>query len=632
MNTQEFKRRLTAILSADVEGYSRLMRDDEAATVRIITSHRTAMTHLIEQYRGRVVDSPGDNVLAEFTSVVDAVNCGVEIQRELAERNEELPENRRMRFRIGINLGDVLEEGDRIYGDGVNIAARMESLAEAGGICISGTVYNAIENKIGLEYDDLGEHEVKNIDKPIRAYKVLSYPGAAAHRVVKVKRAAGKLRRNATLAIAAILGIAVAVGVWHLYFRPPPIEPASVDKMAFPLPDKPSIAVLPFDNLSGDSEQDYIADGITENITAALSKIPELFVIARTSTFAYKGKPAKLHQIAEELGVRYVLEGSIQKSDDNIRVTAQLIDALYGHHLWSEKYDKEIKNFFQIQDEITQKISVELQVKLTHGEQARSWYGTMNFEAWGYISKGVGIFENYTKANNEKARGLFEKALKIDPDSAFAWVMLAYTHLIDVRFAFTKTPSESIKNAIQFAEKALSIDDKNADAHTSLGSIYLILRQHEKAIEEGQKAIQLDPNNALSYVLFAQTMSYEGNFNEAIVLAKQSIRLAPNPPAWYLIPLGRAYMLSGHYQEALEVFEKLLERAQKGEYQLWHPHMYLAITYSMMGQIEKARIHLAEAQKDNPKFSPELVHKTNFFKDPNHLENILNALRKAGLK
>ena len=299
MATEGFKRRLTAILSADVEGYSRLMREDEEATVRTITTYRTAMTHLIEQYRGRVVDSPGDNILAEFTSVVDAVNCGVEIQRELAERNTELPENRRMQFRIGINLGDVLEEGKRIYGDGVNIAARMESLAEAGEICISGTVHDAIENKIGLEYEDLGEHQVKNIDKPVRAYRVLSYPGAAAHRVVKAKKAVGKTWRNAIAAIVAVLVVGAAVAVWHFYLQAPQTEPVPKKDMAINLPEKSSIAVLPFVNMSDDPKQDYFGDGMAEDLITDLSKISGLFVISRTSTFAYKGKSMETKQIAE---------------------------------------------------------------------------------------------------------------------------------------------------------------------------------------------------------------------------------------------------------------------------------------------------------------------------------------------
>jgi len=275
VNTENFKRRLTAILSADVEGYSRLMRDDEDETIRTITAYRTAIAKLVEQYRGRVVDSPGDNILSEFGSSVDAVNCAVEVQRELAERNAELSENRRMQFRIGVNSGDVVQEGERIYGDGVNIAARIEGLAEGGGICISGTVYDSIEGKLGLEFEYLGEHEVKNIDKPIRVYRVLSFPGAAAHRVVKAKRDVGKTWRNVVLAIAAVVILCGgAVAIWNFYLRPPPIETASVERMAFPLPDKPSIAVLPFVNMSDDPKQDYFSDGITEEIITGLSKVP----------------------------------------------------------------------------------------------------------------------------------------------------------------------------------------------------------------------------------------------------------------------------------------------------------------------------------------------------------------------
>ena len=630
MAEKGFKRKLTAILSADVEGYSRLMAEDEAATVRTLTAYREVLTTLIQQHNGKVLDSPGDNLLAEFASVVDAVQCAVAVQKEIKARNNELPENRRMQFRIGINLGDVIEEEERIYGDGVNIAARVEGLAAGGGVAISGTVYEHIKDKLSLGYQYLGEQEVKNIPEPVRVYRLLTEPDDAGKMIVEEKPKSRKWIWAASGAIALILIAVGALVIWEYYLRPE-IEPASVEKMVFPLPKKPSIAVLPFDNLSGDTEQDYIADGITENIITTLSKIPEMFVIARTSTLAYKDKAAELNQVAEDLGVRYVFEGSIQKADDRIRVTAQLIDALAGHHLWSEKYDKEIKDFFQIQDEITHKIAVELQVKLTHGEQARKWYGTMNFEAWGYIAKGTGIFENYTRANNEKARELFEKALKIDPESAFAWVMLGWTHFIDARLAFTKTPFASIKKAIQSAKKALSIDDKNTDAHALLGSIYLIQRQHDKAIAEGQKSIEFGPNSALSYALFSQIMYYAGNFDEAIASAEQAIRLAPNPPAWYLVELGKAYRLAGRYQDALEVFEKLLERAQKGEYPLWIPHNNLTITYSMMGQTEKAQIHLAEVQKSNPKFSLELVRKINFFKDPNQLEAVLDSLRKAGL-
>jgi adenylate cyclase len=321
----------------------------------------------------------------------------------------------------------------------------------------------------------------------------------------------------------------------------------------------------------------------------------------------------------------------MQKSSDRIRVTARLIDTLAGRQIWSEKYDKEIKNFFQIQDNITHKIVLALQVKLTHGEQVRKWYGTTDFEAWALTAKGLGIFEHYSRANNEKARELLDKAVKIDPESAFAWVMMGWTHFMDARLAFTKTPSESIKKAIQFAQKALSFDDKNTDAHALLGSIYLIQRQHGKAIAEGQKSIEFGPNSALSYALFSQTMYYAGNFDEGISLAEQAVRLCPGCPEWYKISLGRNFMLAGRFEDSLVIFKKLLEQAQGSEYVIWRTNHYLTITYSMMGQTEKAQVHLAEARKSNPNYSLEYLRKTSFFKDPNHLEAILDSLRKAGL-
>ena len=289
MADEGFKRKLAAILSADVEGYSRLMDDDEEATVRTLTTYRSAISDLVQQYRGRVVDSPGDNILAEFKSVVDAVNCAVEIQRELAERNAELLDNCKMQFRIGVNLGDVIDEDGRIYGDGVNIAARVESLAEAGGICISGRAHDQVENKLGLEYENLGKHEVKNISRPIQVYRVLSYPGADAYRVVQAKKTLGRKWRIIGMLAAIVVIVIGGLAIWQFYMRRPTEEPASVEKMAYPLPDKPSIAVLPFDNMSDDPKQEFFSDGISEEIISALSKTDQLFVIARNSTFTYKG-------------------------------------------------------------------------------------------------------------------------------------------------------------------------------------------------------------------------------------------------------------------------------------------------------------------------------------------------------
>jgi TolB-like protein/class 3 adenylate cyclase len=366
MEEEGYKRKLTAIFSADVAGYSRLMGEDEAATVKTLSAYREVMASLIKQHRGRVIDSPGDNILAEFGSVVDAVQCGVAVQKELQARNEDLPENRRMEFRIGINLGDVIEEGDRIYGDGVNIAARLEALADPGGICVSKTAFDHIETKLPLGYDYLGEQEVKNITKPVGAYRVLMDPRIT---VAGKKPGPMKWKKPAIAGALAVLVVIVAAALWFATRpAPPATDPASKEKMAFPLPDKPSIAVLPFQNIGGDPKEAYFSDGLAENIITQLSQVHSIFVIARNSSFTYKGKPVKVQQVAEELGVRYVLEGSVQREGDRIRVTAQLVDATTGHHLWADRYDRDLKDIFSIQDDITQKIVTEMAVQLAEGE------------------------------------------------------------------------------------------------------------------------------------------------------------------------------------------------------------------------------------------------------------------------
>jgi adenylate cyclase len=632
MSTKDFKRKLSAILSADVAGYSRLMGEDEAETVEAITTCREIMGGLIRQHRGRVVDSPGDNILAEFASVVDAVQCAVAVQKEFQARNTELPENRRMEFRIGINLGDVIEEEDRIYGDGVNIAARLEALADPGGICVSKTAFDHIETKLPLGYEFLGDQTVKNIARPVGAYRVLMDPRVTVAGVVEKEKAVPVGRRKAILAGGVALALVViAALIWNYYFRPPPMEVASVEKMAFPLPNKPSIAVLPFNNLSGDPTQDYIADGISENIISALSKISEMFVIASNSTFTYKGKPVKVQQVSEELGVRYVLEGSAQKIGNRVRITAQLIDATTGHHLWSEKYDRDMKDLFALQDEIAHKIIVELQVKLTEGEQARvSHKSTTNLEAWSYAVRGLKLFERGSIA---KAMALFERAVKLDPNYVWAWVRLAWTHLVASRYS--QSPSESFNKAVQISQKVLVLDDTDSDVHALLGNIYLRQKRYKEAIAEGKKAIVLGPTNAQAHVLLAVTMNWVGRFDDAIPLVEKAMRLHPYYPAYYLTWLGAAYRMTGRYEEALTVYKQLLDRSLKGEFIDFVPHLFLAEVYAELGQDEKARTHAAEVLRLKPKFSLKSLYKptTHYnYKDPAHLERRVNALRKAGLK
>jgi len=627
MADEGFKRKLAAILSADVEGYSRLMDDDEEATVRTLTSYRNAITDLVQQFRGRVVDAPGDNLLAEFTSVVDAVNCAVEIQRDLAERNTELAYSRQMQFRIGVNLGDVIEEDGRIYGDGVNIAARVESLAEAGGICISGRAYDQVENKLGLEYENLGEHQVKNIARPIRVYRVLSYPGAAAHRVVQAKETLGRKWRNIGFAAAAIVIIAVAIGIWQFYMRRPTVEPASVEKMAFPLPEKPSIAVLPFDNMSGDPEQEYFSDGLTEEIITALSSVPELFVIARNSTFTYKGKPVKVQQISEELGVQYILEGSVRKSGEKVRITAQLIDALKGHHLWAETYDRNIEDLFAVQEEITMKIITELQVKIIGREEARLRAPcSENLKAYLKYLKALDHLYRNTKEENVAARRLAEEAIALDPGYACAYSLLGGTHMMDIHFGSTSSPKRSFATAKKMVDKAIDLNPSLSGPHGVLSSIYGTVGQYEKAIVEAEKALALNPNSIIANKAMGFILRRSGRPEESIPFLKTVIRLDPFSTRHFPF-LGWSYFQIGQHEEAIGV----CKRATVGNPNDLNAHLCLAAAYSAAGSEEEANAAASEILRITPKFFLEKYSKTIQYKKQADKELIISNLRKAGL-
>jgi len=627
MATQDFKRKLTAILSADVEGYSRLMREDEEATVRTITAYREVISSIVQKHRGRVVDSPGDNILAEFASVVDAVRGAVEIQEELRIRNAELPEDREMEFRIGINLGDVIQEDERIYGDGVNVAARVESLAEAGGICVSGTAFDQIEDKLPLGYEYLGEQSVKNIPKPVRIYKVLMEPEAVG-KVIGEKRA--EPRRGQRVALAVVTVLLLIVGgllIWRTVF--PPVQVASVEKMAFPLPDKPSVAVLPFDNMTGDPEQEFLSDGITEQIITALSKISSLFVIARNSTFTYKGKPIKVQRVSEELGVRYVLEGSFQKSGDRVRITAQLIDAIKGNHLWSETYDRDLKDIFALQDDITKKILTGLQVKLTRGEQARVWAkGTDNFEAFlKYLQANESFFQVNVE-RNALARQMAKEAIALDPEYASAYALLGKTHLIDLFFGWSASPKDSIRQAMALLQKAIALDESSADARSRLGSLYTIVGEHDKAIAEGERAVTLDPNYADAYNRLGLFLRFADRPEEAIPVIKKAMRLNPFPPGLYYSNLGMAYLFTGKCEEAIAECEKALQL----ETDNLHTHMTTTVAYSLCGREEEARATAAGVLRINPKFSCDYVAKRLTYKNQADKDRFIEALRKAGLK
>jgi len=626
MAEQDFKRKLTAILSADVKGYSRLMREDEEATVRTITTYREVIGSVVRKHRGEVVDSPGDNILAEFASVVDAVRSAVEVQEELKARNAELPENRRMEFRIGINLGDVIHEKERIYGDGVNVAARVESLADAGGICVSRSAYDQVKDKLTLGYEYLGEHSVKNIAEPVRVYRVLMDPESAG-KVIGEKKVEPKHGQKVALAAVVILILIVGgVLVWRT--ASPPVEVASEKKMAFPLPEKPSLAVLPFDNLSGDSSQDYFSDGITETIITNLSNVQNLFVIARNSTFTYKGKPVKVQQVAEELGVRYVLEGSVQRSEDRVRITAQLIDAITGHHLWAENYDRKLGDIFALQDDITEQVTMALKVKLTEGEQTRIRRRYIeNKEAYEYFLRGLEIHRTFTKEANAQGRKLFEKVVELDPNSALGWSFIGWTHYRDGRFGWTDTPEKSLALAEELAQKILAKDDSMVEAHSLLSMVYMAKKQHDKAVAYGEKVLSLAPNFASMIANTAVIFFYSGRPEEAVELMKKAMRLSPFYPSWYLPILGLSYRLTGQYEEAIAALEGWRNRKAKGML----PHIMLAFTYIEKGREEDAYAAVAEALKQNPKASIKGYAATIPYKDQAEIERIKDSLRKAGL-
>ena len=624
MTEDRTKRKLSAILSADVKGYSRLMGEDEAATVQTLKAYREVMTTLIQQNGGRVVDSPGDNLLAEFGSVVDALDCAVKIQHELKAKNSQLPEQSRMEFRIGVNLGDVIEDEERIYGDGVNVAARVEGLADGGGICLSGTAYDQIAKKLPLGYEYLGEQTVKNIEKPIRVYRVLMDPEAAG-KVIGEKRPISRHWRWAAVALIVVVG---ALVIWNFYFRPP-FEPASVEKMAFALPDKPSIAVLPFVNMSEDPKQEYFSDGLTEEIITALSKVPKLFVIARNSTFSYKGKSVKVNQVAEELGVRYVLEGSVRKAGDRVRITAQLIDALGGHHLWAERYEKDLKDIFALQDEITMKIVTSLQVSLTEGETARMQAkGTNSLDAYLLFLQGWKEAGSMNKDGNFMGRQLAEKATALDPKFAMAYNLLATTYMNEVILGLSDDPRVSLMKAIELTQKAIALDNSLSWPHALLGFLYTLTRQHDKGIAECEQAVNLEPNSAISYFYLSLAFKYAGRPEEAITMAKEAIRLNPIPPGFYYQNLTHLYCLTGQYEEAIAVGKE----ATRVEPNNFTVRAFLTVAYSLHGREKEARIEAAEVLRINPKFRVDSWANTIPFKNEAGRELTIGALRKAGLK
>ena len=532
----EVERKLAAILAADVVGYSRLMEADEAGTLAAMKAHRRELwTPMTEKHGGRIVGTAGDSLLVEFPSVVAAVECAVEVQSVMAERNADLADDLKMLYRVGINLGDVLVDGDDIYGDGVNVAARLEELADPGGICISSTVFDHVKGKVDLDFAKLGEQKVKNISEPLRVYRVLleTNEGTAYGEVAPPDQAT----ESETIFVEEGTGEAV-IGI------------------DLSLPDKPSIAVLPFNNMSAEPDQEFFSDGITEDIITALSKIASLLVVARSSTFTYKGRAIDVKEVSREQGVRYVLEGSVRKSGNRVRVTAQLIDATTGHHLWAERYDRDLEDIFAVQDEITREVVLALNIRLSQGEQARIWSGgTKNLEAWERTRLGTEKLKLITRESVSEARRLFGEALDLDASYAVAWALLGWTYwqAADgyVKLETDEAREDALKGAEESAQKAIELDPSCADAYALIGMCHLSRGLHDRAVAMTEKSIALAPNHAFLIAICAIILNKSGQPRKSVELIKTAMRLCPIYPTWFLYVLGTACRLAGWNDSAV---------------------------------------------------------------------------------
>ena len=582
------ERRLAAIMAADVVGYSRLIRADEEGTITALKALRADLIDpKIAEHNGRIVKLMGDGMLAEFPSVVDAVRTAVETQVAVAEHNAGLPEDKRIEFRVGINLGDVVIDGDDIHGDGVNVAARLEGMAEPGGVCISGMVYEGVRDRIDVPFEDMGEKEVKNIDRPVRVWRW--QPGAKGS-------AAGSTAANETL----------------------------------PLPDKPSIAVLPFDNMSGDPEQEYFSDGISEDIITALSKLHWLLVIARSSTFTYKGSAVDVKRVSQELGVRYVLEGSVRKAANTVRITAQLVDGTTGSHVWAERYDRELDDIFALQDEITESIvgRIDSEVRVSESERARR-KPPASLDVWELYQRGLWHVYKVTKEDNEEARNLFHQAVERDPEFARAHAGIALIFMLDVFIGLGDDPAESVRQGIAAGERAIALDDKDGYGHYVLGRILAMAGQGDRSVAEMEKSVALNPSFALGYYGLGLALNWYGRAAEGIPMVDKAMRLSPQDPILWAMQVTRAACCNnvGRYDEAGEWARKAVNARPDN---FW-PNLTLA--HALVGQdlLDEARAAIEDARRVKTDISLSARRRLMPHYHPEYLERHIDALRKAGL-
>ena len=584
-------RRLAAIFAGDIAGYSRLMGVDEEGTLRQLKAHRKELVDpKITEHRGRIVKTSGDGMLVEFVSVVDAVRCGVDIQRGMAERNSGLPADKRIEFRIGINVGDIISDSNDIYGDGVNVAARLEALADPGGIMVSRTVHDQVRDKLSFGFKDMGEQPVKNIARPIGVYQVSLIENTTP---ITVKDAE----------VAAKIEVSSAA--------------------------RPSIAVLPFANISGDPEQEYFADGISEDIITGLSKLRWFFVIARNSSFAYKGKAVDVKRVSRELGVRYVLEGSVRKGGNRVRITAQLIDASTGNHIWADRYDGDLTDVFALQDEITKKVVAAIEPKLLEAEGVRSQgRSPEDLDAWDTVMQTNSLLWRLTKTDIEAAIALLGLATARYPDYAPAHSMLAFALLFRA-ISVGVAHSQDTKEAVRLASRAAELDDNDPWAHLALGWAAFLMRRSQDAMAEFKRALDINPNFAAAHGHLGNALACDGQADAAIPHLEQALRMSPHDPQNIFVytALAVAYYLSGNYSEAISFGHKAVQ--QRPGFTGAH-RIYIA-SLAQAGRSEEARTALDRLKELQPEISITWVQQNSPYM-PGPMGRLLEGMRKAGLQ
>jgi adenylate cyclase len=584
-------RRLAPILSADVVGYSRLMGEDEEGTLAALkTLWRDLSDPKIKEHHGRIVKTTGDGLLVEFGSVVDAVRCAVEVQREMAERNTAIPAERRIEFRMGINLGDIIKDRGDIYGDGVNVAARLEALAEPGGICVSRVVRDQVRDKLDFSFEDMGEQQVKNIARPVRTHRILLGATAAA----------------------------------------PVGEDAAVTPPTRPLRQKPSVAVLPFANMSGDAEQEYFSDGITDDIITNLSRNHSFFVISRSTSFTYKGPAIDIAKVARELGVRYVLEGSVRRAGNRVRITAQLIDASSGHHLWADRYDRELADVFAVQDEIAQSITGAIAPGILSAEiQHAQRKDPAQLDAWDRTMRAHGHIRRFTREDLAEGRRLLADAIALDPSNSMAFSDLAFARHFEAVFGWGDGPAESHAQLGEAARKAVAADDSDAMAHTALAIYDLFSGRHEEARRRLNRALDLDPNSVFARGYLGASYGFGGDYGAALPHLEEALRLSPRGPLlviWHVCR-GWAALTAERYEEAVDF------ATQASEANPEFPDIYavLAAANGQLGRATAARGALDELLRRMPALTASDERLNRPFARGADRERFLEGLRKAGI-